>query len=237
MALVERSNAGLHLHVAKRVAHLDKDRCARILDLGCGTGAFLTRLHAEQHTELNGVDIKRPDFDMPGIIFSEADLDSGKLEYEDNSFDIITSIEVFEHIENIGMLLKEISRILKPEGTLLITTPNVHSIEARLRFLLLGKMKQFDELSDPTHIFPIFLFSFERLLKRHSLKILTLGFFPEDGSSPTTNAPLRILTAMTRMAGLRGLPAGDHLSLAIGHEDPANRAQMKPKAVLVTQHY
>lgn len=152
MKLVERANSGLHSHIAEKISSLKIAKNASVLDLGCGTGAFLARLGELGYTSLNGMDIALPEKNLDGINFKEFDLDARDMPYSDASLDLIVSVEVFEHIENMGFLVKEIARILTPRGFLIITTPNVNSIEARLRYLFLGKLKQFDEIGDPTHI-------------------------------------------------------------------------------------
>jgi hypothetical protein len=127
--------------------------------------------------------------------------------------------------------------VLAPDGVFIMTTPNIHSIEARLRFLLLGKLKQFDELSDPTHISPIVLHTFARLLKRYSLEIATVGSFPVDGSSPTSRGMLRAMARVLKMLGLRANPDGDHLSLLIRHRVSSASHSNAEKRELVTAHY
>lgn len=49
--------------------------------------------------------------------------DGKNLPFEDNKFDTIICTEVFEHIEDLSFTLKELKRVLKPEGKILITTP------------------------------------------------------------------------------------------------------------------
>jgi 2-polyprenyl-3-methyl-5-hydroxy-6-metoxy-1,4-benzoquinol methylase len=237
MKLVERANAGLHAHVMQLMSELVPDRTSPILDVGCGTGAFLVRLQAAGYRSLAGVDIKTPAAGLAGINFSEFDLDTGTMPFADASFRVVTSIEVFEHVENLGALVSEIARVLAPDGVFIMTTPNIHSIEARLRFLLLGKLKQFDDLSDPTHISPIVLHTFARLLKRHSLEIATVGSFPVDGSSPTSRGMLRAMARVLKMLGLRANPDGDHLSLLIRHRVSSASHSNAEKRELVTAHY
>ena len=233
----ERASGGLHSHVASKIRSLQTDLSVPILDVGCGTGAFLARLQKLGYSRLSGADIAVPSPTVDGIEFKECDLDSGCLPFQSASFALITSVEVFEHIENIGMLLGEISRIMKPDGSLLITTPNVHSIEARLRFLLLDRLKQFDELGDPTHIFPIILHPFKRILARHQLEIAEIWGFPIDGSSPTSRGVLRALTRAASAMGVKSKISGDNLCLLIRHRgDTADELHLD-KRVLVTSHY
>ena len=92
------------------------------------------------------------------------------------------SAEVIEHIENPGLFLAELARLLRPGGLALFTTPNLHSAQAKLLFALGDRLKQFDAKADPTHITPIVLFPFTRLLNRHGLMVLESWGFPLDGS-------------------------------------------------------
>jgi SAM-dependent methyltransferase len=50
-------------------------------------------------------------------------------------------VEVIEHIENQPQLIREIQRVLKPGGVVVITTPNILNVMSRLRFLFTGFMR------------------------------------------------------------------------------------------------
>lgn len=236
MKLHERANAGLHDHIEAAIKRLCPQTHASILDVGAGTGAFLSRLKAAGYSQLHGIDIALPAEPTPGVQFHELDLDTGRLPFEDASIQLISSIEVIEHIENPGALFKELSRILAQDGVLLMTTPNVHSLEARIRFLLLGRLKQFDDLSDPTHMYPVFLFAFQRLLGRYDLEIAERWGFPVDGSSPTSRGSLKALATALRTLGVASEVAGDHLCMLIRHK-PALAAGPLSKKEAVAGHY
>ena len=237
MELAERANAGVHSHVADKVTEILLDKNSTILDVGCGTGALLARLATLGYKHLSGIDISLPTDPVDGITFLEHDLDTIATPYPDSAFSLVISVEVFEHVENMGTLLRELSRLLAPDGNLLITTPNVHSLEARLRYFLLGRLKQFDELGDPTHIYPIFLYTFTRLLKRYSLEIVETWGFPLDGSSPTSRGILRLTTKLLQLAGLKAVPPGDHLCLLIRRAHDQAPLRSTSKRALVASHY
>lgn len=237
MKLEERANAGLHPHILAKIESIQADKAARIVDVGCGSGAMLDRLAARGYGNLHGLDIAPPTSARLGINFIECDLDACVTPLADQSVDLIVSIEVFEHIENIGSLLAELARILSPGGKILATTPNVHSVEARLRHLLLGQLKQFDAIGDPTHVTPIFLFPFERVLRRHGLEIAQSWGFPLDGSSPTSRTGLRRVASVLRALGVKGSPSGDQLCMLIQKRaEPASTAVVS-KRVALTAHY
>lgn len=239
MILKERATAGLHQHIIEKLQNICSAKDSQIIDVGCGSGVMLSKLAELGYTNLTGLDISPPVAidDMIIINFIECDLDACVTPLDDESVDLIISVEVFEHIENIGSLLAELSRVLAPNGVILATTPNVHSIEARLRYLLLGKLKQFDDLGDPTHILPIFLFSFERVLRRYGLTIEASWGFPLDGSSPTSRKVLHLAAQALRLFGISGSPPGDNLCLIIRKSESQKLSAVTSKRELLTSHY
>ena len=76
-------------------------------------------------------------------------------------------IEVIEHVANPQYLVHIAFRALIPAGWMLITSPNIYSLRARVRFLLRGAIPYFEESLSRTpierdHIHPIILEAFQR---------------------------------------------------------------------------
>lgn len=236
ISLAERANSGLHGHVLDKILELVTDRAAPILDLGCGTGALLAQLRQRGYKDLTGLDIASP-APAEGVRFVEADLDDCRSTLPDASIRLVVAVEVIEHVENIGSLLAELSRVLAPDGQILMTTPNVHSLQARIRYLFNAQLKQFDRLGDPTHVYPVFQFPFRRILGRHGLQIIQSWGFPIGGSSPTSRPSLQALAALAGVLGLRGAPAGDQLCLVLARTADAANERTQTKQELVTAHY
>lgn len=101
----------------------------RHLDIGCGPGTFIGTL-GNEHTS-TGVDIAAEQiafaqtrYGTAGKSFTSIDGDLGA--FADGSFDVVTIIELVEHLvpEKSERLLQDAIRVLKPGGTLLISTPN-----------------------------------------------------------------------------------------------------------------
>lgn len=104
----------------------------RLLDIGCGDGAYTIRL-ADDFNRVDAIDIEADRlalFTERSIGSPAADritireMSATKLDYPDNTFDLVTSIEVLEHIEELDQALEEIRRVLKPGGRFAFTTPN-----------------------------------------------------------------------------------------------------------------
>jgi SAM-dependent methyltransferase len=108
--------------VAKICRELDATR-PRILDVGCGTGANLELLG--KYGEAFGVDIS-PDalaFCRARGLENVRQGEAEKLPYEDESFDLVTGLDVVEHLDDDVAGLKEMRRVLRPNGRVLLFVP------------------------------------------------------------------------------------------------------------------
>jgi SAM-dependent methyltransferase len=99
------------------------DRRPRILDVGCGTGANLLML--SEYGEAEGVDISED-----ALAFCrERGLDKvrlgagEKLPYEDGTFDLVTALDVVEHMDDDLAGVREMRRVLRPGGRVLLFVP------------------------------------------------------------------------------------------------------------------
>jgi SAM-dependent methyltransferase len=95
----------------------------RILDVGCGTGTMLSYL--ADYGKAQGVDI---DEEAIGYCrergLTDVRLGSAEtLPFEDGSFDLVTALDVVEHLDDDLAALREFRRVLRPGGTLLVTVP------------------------------------------------------------------------------------------------------------------
>jgi SAM-dependent methyltransferase len=102
---------------------------------------------AERHVLAS--DIVPDIFEARDVPFRQLDFNS-PLPFADESFDLIYSVEVTEHLHRPYDFLKECYRVLKPGGALLVTTPNVLHLASRVRFFFTG----FFHLFEPPSISP-----------------------------------------------------------------------------------
>jgi len=125
--------------------------CRKYVDIGCGDG-FNTLIIGQklQCQEVHGVDIDEDRIlsaSKRGIITIKADINRERLPLAENSADIVTALEVIEHLVNPDNMLQEIYRILKPGGYLVITTPNLASYINRARLLFWFSANVFRSIS------------------------------------------------------------------------------------------
>lgn len=116
----------------KALSILQKMPPGKILDAPCGEGALSQKL-IDSKFDVFCVDIDEVYFKLQGVPFTKIDLNK-PLPFEDGFFDYVVSVEGIEHLENPFSCISEFARVLKPEGSLVITTPNIMSIKSRTRF-------------------------------------------------------------------------------------------------------
>ncbi len=123
--LLEKWLAKKRANIANRLipSHLKK---GRVLDIGCGQTPYF--LLTSQFRESYGLDralakIQLPD---PSIKLFDFDLEKNRvLPFQDNFFETVTLLAVFEHLEpaSLPQICQEIRRVLKPQGKLVLTLP------------------------------------------------------------------------------------------------------------------
>ncbi len=219
MSLREFAVSGLHEALADALEACDRiGPDTSILDLGCGTGAWLERLARRGYKRLCGVDADLSQLGAQGIRVQVADLNRSDLGLGVEQFGLITAIEVLEHVENLGCFISHVDRHLAPDGLLLITTPNIHSLTARIRYLLTGRLAHFDARGDPTHVYPLYLPAIERFLNRHGFRVLRRWTFPSAGEGLCSSRNLRFVTRLLRLVVRDAVP-GDILCVVVGRSD------------------
>lgn len=102
-----------------------------VLDMGCGSGAFTSRLaEAMPKSKVIGIDIspgiiKRARRDYPKIHFEVGDIE--KTKYKNSSVDLICYTGILHHFPDFAKVAKEAARILKPGGHIFSYDPNKHN--------------------------------------------------------------------------------------------------------------
>lgn len=109
-------------------------RPGRILDIGCGRALMLQELK-QQGWKCYGIEYSKISSeyarDISGVLIKIA-LDLPSCKFPEKHFDVVSLWHVFEHLKNPTEVLKEIKKILKPEGVLLMEVPNFSSWQSRM---------------------------------------------------------------------------------------------------------
>lgn len=115
------------------------DEGERILDIGCWNGDFLERVRQTgRFKELFGIDVIHEAVETTrskGFEAEVVDLNRTSLPFADGFFDCVTMLAVLEHLFHPYAVIREVRRVLKPGGQLIIDVPNVASLTNRFRIL------------------------------------------------------------------------------------------------------
>lgn len=157
-----------------------RHRQGRVLDAGAGQG-YLARRLKDAGMQVEACDFLEENFRCPDIPFRKADLNLG-LPYPDQHFDCVVSVEVIEHIENHFTFARELVRVTRPGGRIIITTPNTLSLSSRWHSFLYGYCDCAPLPLDPhktdyfmQHINPIGLPRLLFLLERNGARLENLS--------------------------------------------------------------
>lgn len=135
-----------------------------VIDIACGSGYGSRILAASNAKEVTGVDISeeavefaRKHYQHPALRFFHGD--SERKLFDDGSFDIITSFETIEHLNSPEAFLENAIQLLRADGTLIISTPNLDA--------LFGERTSFS----PYHIHEFHFAEFDTLLHQYFTEI------------------------------------------------------------------
>ena len=175
---------------------MEKSKKGRVLDAGAGEGALTKRL-LDMGFDVEACDLDPDRFKVSSINCRNVDLNED-LPYESKSFDYVISIETIEHLHDPWHLISECGRILRKDGWLILTTPNIMSITSRLRFFLFGEFSYFRHIElwrEPEdtiqkldkHINPVPFTELEYVLSKNGLLLEEIAIskhMPKATSSP-----------------------------------------------------
>jgi 2-polyprenyl-3-methyl-5-hydroxy-6-metoxy-1,4-benzoquinol methylase len=136
--------------------------CGNVLDYGCGWGHYAIAIRDKGNT-VEAIDLSANEIDIcklvwgeqAGINFNLASID----QFPSNNFDCVLSSQVIEHVHNAGTYLSSINRVLKPNGRLVISLPNIMNprffltllrseMEQRLRTHSKNILENYDKTQD-----------------------------------------------------------------------------------------
>ena len=101
----------------------------RILEIGCGIGSIVSELN-EKGYDITGTDISGEAIDYGLKKYGDIKLKvqpAENLQFEDQTFDVVFSFDLFEHIARVDRHISEVHRVLRKDGFYLLQTPNKYS--------------------------------------------------------------------------------------------------------------
>ena len=123
-----------------------------LIDVGCG-GGHLRPFVQDRFARYVGMDGVRYDGFPDDVEFHQLDLDGrGRLPADDASADVAAAVETIEHLENPRALTRELVRLVKPGGWIILTTPNQRSLLSLVTLITKGQFSAFQDAGYPAHI-------------------------------------------------------------------------------------
>ena len=179
------SHVAIYRMVARVVAGLGVERGC-LLDVGCGRGQ-LWPFVAPCFAHYTGVDVVRYDGFPDDGRFTAVDLDTGEIPLAEASFDVVAAVETIEHLENPRRFVRELVRLIRPGGWLIVTTPNQLSLTSLLCLALKGEFPFFQEAPGlyPAHLSALLEIDLIRIAREQGLveprdSLQQLGPHPAD---------------------------------------------------------
>lgn len=166
-------NIGERVELASRYVPISK----RMLDVGCGDG-IICYFVKNKVKEIYGIDNNKKDLlkaKKNGLRIKSCCLDTEKFPFSGNFFDVVTCLDVIEHIKNPNFLLSEIFRILKKEGLIILSTPNIRFSDHLFKLVLKGKFPKTSEDSnfyDGGHIHFFTFLDIKDLLTKSGFQVI-----------------------------------------------------------------
>lgn len=148
-----------------------------VLDFGCGQGAFSQRLidagMVVDACDLDTVQIK-------AAVRNKITLDLNKEVdpvYFPEKYDAVAALEIIEHLQNPWKFLTDCRKLVKDNGIILLSTPNISNFVSRMRFFMKGRLTAFEKPDlKHGHITPLSFIQIENLCDQLDLKILKKGY-------------------------------------------------------------
>ncbi len=135
------------------------DPCDALLELGCGAGATLRELRKERPIgRSHGIELSPEAAEAAATVFDRVDTTSiDELDFEstfaEQRFDAILALDVLEHLVDPWRVVRSISRLLTPEGVLIVTLPNIRHKSVVADLVLRNEFRYADAgILDRTHL-------------------------------------------------------------------------------------
>jgi 2-polyprenyl-3-methyl-5-hydroxy-6-metoxy-1,4-benzoquinol methylase len=122
-----------------------------VLDVGCGTGNLWPHLQSLFDRYI-GADVVRHR-GLPAVLeFCPVDLDAGRVPLPDSEADVVAAVETIEHLENPRAFVRELVRLVRPGGWVVVTTPNQLSLLSKLTLVFKNQFNAFLDSCYPAHL-------------------------------------------------------------------------------------
>jgi len=159
---------------------------SKVLDAGTGHGAIAEALYQLGY-DVIASDLNQTIYHCKNVPFVFSDI-TKSLPFGDEQFDAVAAVEVMEHISDHEVFFSEVARVLKQNGKLFISTPNILSLKSRWKFLFSGYFYSFGKLDYKTrdglqHISSLTIDQYAFIADNYGLSLKTWSIDKKQNSS------------------------------------------------------
>ena len=122
-----------------------------LIDVGCGTGNLWSYLRS-RFDRYVGVDVVRYDGLPDEVEFHRIDLDTGRAPLPDAAGEVVVAVETIEHWRTPVAFVRELTRLARPGGWVVVTTPNQLSLLSKMTLVVKNEFNAFQSGSYPAHL-------------------------------------------------------------------------------------
>ena len=150
-AELSRGTSGDAIYRAVAAALAARDLGGSLLDVGCGRGELWPFVRP-RFAAYAGADVLRHDGFPADAGFHPVNLDTGRVPLPDGAADVVAAVETIEHLENPRAFARELTRLAKPGGWVVVTTPNQLSVLSKLGLWVKNEFPAFRGSNYPAHL-------------------------------------------------------------------------------------
>lgn len=146
-----------------------------LLDVGCGTGN-LWQFVADRFDRYEGIDVVSYSGFPSAAVFHKAELDSDALPISSDYAHVVAAVETIEHLENPRKFVRELVRVTRPGGWVMVSTPNQLSLLSLLTLVTKRRFNAFQDVHYPTHISALLEVDLRRIAGECGLREVACDF-------------------------------------------------------------
>lgn len=169
------SNDAIYMMVSKAVKARHQNSGGVLVDIGCGTGQLRHYLR-DSFTRYVGIDAARYEGLPSEVEFHQVDVDCNRSPLPDECADVVAAVETIEHLENPRALMRELVRLAKPGGWIVVTTPNQLSLLSLLTLAIKKRHSAFQDVLYPAHLTALLEVDLERIAAEVNLGDLQIEY-------------------------------------------------------------
>jgi 2-polyprenyl-3-methyl-5-hydroxy-6-metoxy-1,4-benzoquinol methylase len=168
------SNAAIYRMVAQAMEKYQV-RGELVIDAGCGAGNLWRLIHNRFRRYAGADAVQYDGFPHDGEFYS-VNLDTGAIPLPDECADAVVAVETIEHLENPRAFMRELVRLAKSGGWVIITTPNQLSLLSLLTLMIKHRFSAFQDVHYPAHLTALLEIDLKRIATECGLMSLNFEY-------------------------------------------------------------